>query len=353
MKKIGIGVLIILSFVSINLLPAASQPADSTTYYQAMTEGKLVFYSSAPRWASQRILYEFQENYPFIETELHSGGSNQLDSEIQFQIDNNRVIADVIHLSDVVGVQRWKKDDKLLYYPSPEYAYYPDDYKDTGYWACVRNVTVCLAYNSEAIPATLAPKTWKDLIETEWDQKIYVGNPFIYGTRMVQYYALREKFGKSFWDKVAQKPIKVEMDSGQISQFFTDPETPLTLTYLGYFFDKYSIKLRYPVRAVWPEDGVPIVPCPIAILKDAPHPNTAKLFIDFILSAEGQALFQVLVGDYSVRQGIPPLPGKVPFEELNTITIDWEDYFAKKEQYLVDFMEAFGDSVNPRNTTIE
>ena len=44
------------------------------------------------------------------------------------------------------------------------------------------------------------------------------------------------------------------MKGGQVSRFFEDPETPLTLTYLGYFFDEDSIKLRRPVRAVWPED---------------------------------------------------------------------------------------------------
>ena len=46
---------------------------------------------------------------------------------------------------------------------------------------------------------------------------------------------------------------------------------------------------RRPARRRLPEDGTVVLPRGIGIAPDAPHANTAKLFLDFVLSDEGQA----------------------------------------------------------------
>ena len=57
------------------------------------------------------------------------------------------------------------------------------------------------------------------------------------------------------------------------------------------------------VDVVYPEDGTVVLPRGIAIAKEAPHPATSKLFIDFVLSEEGQ--FAVAEGGLSsYRDGV-------------------------------------------------
>ena len=45
-----------------------------------------------------------------------------------------------------------------------------------------------------------------------------------------------------------------------------------------------------PVRAIVPEEGVPYVALGPALLKNAPHPNAARLFMNFMLERGGQGL---------------------------------------------------------------
>lgn len=320
-----------------------AQP-DSTIIKNAMEEGQLIWYSSAPRYASTRILYEFEERYPFIDAQLGPyTGSSQIQSEFEHQVAVDSVQVDVLHLSLPIAMMQWKEDGHLLKYNSPEYTAYPPEYKSDGWWASARNITVCIAYNSQRVAAEDAPRTWLDLLDEKWKGKLIMGNPSLYGTRQVQYYALRELYKDiDFWKQIAEHTVKVEFGS-QMREFFKDPETPVSVTYLGYFYDQYSIKKGEPIRAVWPEDGVPLVPSPIGIAKDAPHPNAARLFIDFILSREGQALLQVLAGDYSVRDDVAPMPGKVPFNQLNVIKTDWRDFERTNEECLNEFLEYFSE----------
>ncbi|OQY28094.1 MAG: hypothetical protein B6244_08285 [Candidatus Cloacimonetes bacterium 4572_55] len=332
-------VLLLLLMPIINIKYAYSEP-DSAVIAEAMKEGKLVWYSSAVKDACWRILYEFEETYPFIETTLFQGGSNKIQDKFEEEIKSGNIEADVIHVSLPTAFHRWRDGGNLAEYHSKEYAAFPPQYKDDGWWASARNITVCIAYNSQTLPSDKAPKTWSDLLDEKWDGKLIVGNPLLYGTRQVQYYALRTEFGKEFWHRISELAQRVEKPR-ELKEFFLDPKSQVSVTYLGYFYDRYSIKLGEPVRAVWPKDGVPLVQSPVAIAKNSPHPNAAKLFLDFILSREGQALFQVLAGDYSVRDDVPPMPGKLPFDELNIIPIDWDDFEYRKQEYLMEFQELF------------
>src|SRR3981081_4259328 len=60
-----------------------------------------------------------------------------------------------------------------------------------------------------------------------------------------------------------------------------------------------------PLRGIWPKEGVPSEPWTTAILKRAPHPNAARLFLDFLLSREGQTLYVKTMGWPSARSDVP------------------------------------------------
>jgi iron(III) transport system substrate-binding protein len=60
---------------------------------------------------------------------------------------------------------------------------------------------------------------------------------------------------------------------------------------------------------------------PIAILKGAPHPNAAKLFVDFLLSEEGQTLINnEIMATYSMRKGMKPPAGQLPMDQAKPLT---------------------------------
>ena len=87
-------------------------------------------------------------------------------------------------------------------------------------------------------------------------------------------------------------------------------------------YNQKGAKLKF----IFPEEGVVLLPQNIFILKKALHPNAAKLWIDFILSEQGQNLIVKGEALISGRAGFKsPLPEYAPpIESLKVIPIDWE-----------------------------
>jgi len=98
-----------------------------------------------------------------------------------------------------------------------------------------------------------------------------------------------------------------------------------------------------PIVGVFPKEGIPFIPGPVGILARAPHPNTARLFVDYALSREGQALFRDLGNAYSARGDVGPLEGQPPLDKLNlrTPTGGWDEYLQKQGALRTEFEKLF------------
>jgi iron(III) transport system substrate-binding protein len=64
-------------------------------------------------------------------------------------------------------------------------------------------------------------------------------------------------------------------------------------------------KAGAPIKQIKPSDGVGVTPINQGLVKNAPHPNAAKLWIEWSLSEEGQALL-AQQGYATVRKGLKP-----------------------------------------------
>lgn len=69
-------------------------------------------------------------------------------------------------------------------------------------------------------------------------------------------------------------------------------------------------------------EGTPLIASPAAILKDAPHPNAARLFESFLFSTEGQQLLVDIGAMRSWHSQVKERAGRVP---LNAIKLMKED----------------------------
>src|SRR6185312_1699656 len=88
-----------------------------------------------------------------------------------------------------------------------------------------------------------------------------------------------------------------------------------------------------PIAFVAPPDGLPATPTLAGVVDKAPHPEAAKLFIDWLLSPRGQAVIQenpyLVYG--SVRKDAPPMPGGVRLSDFKLLwPTDMPDYLASQ-----------------------
>ena len=82
-----------------------------------------------------------------------------------------------------------------------------------------------------------------------------------------------------------------------------------------------------PIGFVFPENGVPAVSETYGIVAEGPHPNAAKLFMDWFLSPVGQKALAEALALHSPRDDVPPPAGAVPLNKMKLlIPADWDAF---------------------------
>jgi iron(III) transport system substrate-binding protein len=101
------------------------------------------------------------------------------------------------------------------------------------------------------------------------------------------------------------------------------------------------IRAGNPIEMVFPEEGLPFISSPNAILAKSPHPNAAKVFTDFLFDKEGQ---QVLADDglYVPNEAVTYPKDRRPLKELKLIKIEPEEIQKRDDEIKKKFRELFG-----------
>ncbi|MGQ9732630.1 MAG: extracellular solute-binding protein [Candidatus Zipacnadales bacterium] len=308
----------------------------------ARVEKNLEWYTSLPEDAARTFMAAFRRKYDFIDPHLHRAGTFETITNIKKEIDSGEMRADVLHVLDVGVFIELRSQGELLRYPSPEGAAIDQRFCDPNYWWAMRLVAIGMAYNRKILPPHQVPVTWEDLLRPEFTGKIAFKDAGTAGTAYAEYYLLRERFGTIFWERMAKQRPRIHRSVDEVLNDLLNGNVLLAGEMAGYAVLQAQ-KEGLPIEAIWPKEGVPLIPGPVAILARAPHPNAAKLFVDFALSQEGQKLFRDALMAYSARADVGPLKGQPPLFSLKllTPTSGWEEYLAKQTTLRSEFGNLF------------
>ena len=95
-----------------------------------------------------------------------------------------------------------------------------------------------------------------------------------------------------------------------------------------------------PIDWVAFEPVIPQPATPVGITKAARHPNAAQLFVDFVLSREGQEVLKS-VGRFSTRIDVEPISDRV--RKLKLGKIDWQVYLKSFPKYMDEYQKYFAN----------
>lgn len=283
--------------------------------------GTLEIYSNTDQENWAPIFRDFQKKYPWVETI----NANNLDSDEVFQ----RVLseqatggspADILVSNAAQAWAEYGEDPaNVMTYESPELGELPD------FATLMPNVygfsmdPIVIPYNTTLLPE--APTGTADLARIvsenpdEFQDKLTVrdiGGAFGF---TVAYTLMDAR--PDLWESMEQiLPLaRPETSSG------TQNEKIVAGEYVAGV--NISAAPSYPVvkdsgglfEVTFLDDGTVVLPRGIAIAPDAPHANTAKLFLDFVLSAEGQAATSE-GGLTSYRDSVEAAEGRHTYQEL-------------------------------------
>jgi iron(III) transport system substrate-binding protein len=283
-------------------LAAAACAADQSVLDGARQEGKLVVYTGIERAAAQAVVNAFQKKYPFVAAETVRASSSKLATRLDAEIAADRVQGDVVEFSLLYLTTSLKQRGELLKYDSPEYAHFPAAYADAGYWAATGVSSIIILLNSRKVDAANQPQSWWDLTKPYWKNKLTIDNLEVSGTGYNWLVALvnDQRLGWKFIEELGRNKPVLERGHAGMAQKVAAGEY-FAAAEMADFHLKLIRDAGAPVRGIWPSEGVPREPWTAAILRRAPHPNAARLFVDFILSREGQDLYVKEMGWRSAR----------------------------------------------------
>jgi len=156
-----------------------------------------------------------------------------------------------------------------------------------------RWLAVELAVNTKYVRPKDTP-TWKSLLDPKWKGKLLVKDPSAPGAGQSLTSYFYEQFGPDFVKKLYQdqNPTLIA-DSRQAAQFLAQGNYGV---WIGADFASLEpfIKAGYPIAPVEPTDAPGILTAAfgfIRLMNKAPHPNAAKLFINWLASKDGEEAF--------------------------------------------------------------
>lgn len=337
---------------------AAVEPMDSATLAEqdkllaaAKKEGEVTLYQSSSTEAGTSLQKAFMKKYPGVKCNVFRAGSVKCHTRLDTEYRAKKAVCDVFHTSLYGTFIDMRDQGRFMTYTSPEVKHYREDWTDPEHFAPVRFTTMAMVWNSDIVSDDEAPKTWVQAAELakqkKWFGKIACGDPSGSANALAWLYSLTQKWGDTGWEWFR---LWGEADAGTfVSHGAMDKEMmagkyPLSVEQLDYRIN-HNIEKKIPIKAVWPKEGVAVSPGPVAIIKEAPHPNAAKLLYNYFLASEGCQAFQM--GGYSntgrKTGGIKwkHMPG---YDELNIIKIDYQQLDREMKSLLEKFEKVFGEA---------
>jgi len=339
-----IGRILLACVLALALAPGLAHAADPAVIDAARHEGALAVADSAPGENFQKFMAAFKAKYPFLDvaTGFYSGPTGRVLARVNAEIDAKRLSFDVMLAANTAAWIDMTRQGRIQLYASPEYAAYPEHAKMDGYWAAAQAIAVIPVYNKNVLPPGDAPKSWRDLLQPHFAGKRMAIQNAAAGTQFNWSYLLRQALGPEFEQKFAAQQPVVMATGAQMTDAITRGEVMLGAA-LDHWRAFTPEAAQAGLVAVFPTEGVPLTIVPVGILAGAPHPNAAKLFIDFILSQEGQHLLDTeLYGMYSMRPDVAPAAGQKPLSEVHALLpTDQADYLRASQDFPRHFEELF------------
>ena len=313
----------------------------------AKREGKLVIYTGVERAAAQVVVNAFEKKYPFIAAETVRASSSKLATRLDAEIEANRVQGDVIEFSLPYLTTGLQQRGEILQYDSPEYASYPKEHSAPGYWAASGLSNVIIMLNTRKVDEANVPQSWWDLAKPYWKNRLTIDNLEVSGTGYNWLIALvaNESIGWKFIEALGKNKPGLERGHAGMAQKVAAGEYAGAAEMADFHLKNIrDTAASVPVRGVWPKEGVPSEPWTTAILKRAPHPNAARLFLDFLLSREGQALYVQTMGWTSARADVAPPGYKEMPSDVKTLKsgLSPEDALKVRDEYVAKWKQLWG-----------
>ncbi|NGP45460.1 extracellular solute-binding protein [Bacillaceae bacterium SIJ1] len=317
-----------------------SSNSSNSTETDNELEDKVVVYSPH----GKDILSDFQQQFEAeygIEMEFLDMGSQEILDRVRSEANNTQ--ADVWWGAPQVNFDQAKEEGLLAEY-KPSYADQIDDmYHDEDWmWSGTSITPEVILYNSKELSEEEVPKDWDDLLDPKWKDEIIIRYPLASGTMRTIFSAMIYRTYQDTEDPQEGYDWLQKLDENT-KEYSANPEIMYNqvakgVGLLSVWNMPDTVMLAeekgYPFDYVIPESGTPVLTEGIAIIKDAPNPNAAEAFYEFVNTPEAAKLLAETYYRIPTRNDVTDLPAWITETDINAMDIDWTLFQEKSGEWM-------------------
>lgn len=274
-------------------LSANSQTAEQTTEWEgvvaaAKAEGTVVMYTGQVGQPQNKMIADAFEAKYGISVQILEARASELAERIRTEQVSGRVQGDVSHNGGSSAVTL----ERAGFYA--DHGYLPDlgrlkpEFKSNGQQFALFVQPYAALVNSRLVPEEDRPKNWADLLDPRWKGKILADDFRAAGGGSAFFNVSYRVLGAEFHEKLAAQQI---VFSRQIRDNPRRVARGEFLVYLPFSLPDITLNDGLPLAPVIPAEGAPYITYDGAVFKNAPHPNAARLLLNFFLSDEVQMFY--------------------------------------------------------------
>ncbi len=312
----------------------------SKLYDAAKKEGNVVWWTGHyAQDAAERVRDAFKTKYPGIEVTFIRQTGQVLFQRLSQNLKSGVKEVDVFASTDEAHYPALKKQNALASFVPADLdkiasAYRqldPDETYQLGAYALM-----LFNYNPKK---TGAPKRWTDLLDPKYKGQLTTGHPGFSGFVGNWVLAMNDKYG---WDNYFKKFAANDPKIGR-SVFDATSDIVGGERVVGPGADSLAAERHASGSSIdiaFPEDDTIVVINPVAVLREAPHPNAARLFMNFYYSREySKALLKSFV--IPLRTDVPSA-GNVHLERLKLYRTKVDRLSSGIPEVVAKWRETFG-----------
>ena len=297
---------------------------------EARNERGLVIYGSPNLDDLNFLATAFTKKYSFAKPQVYRATSAAIYNKVITEARGGRRAFDVMINSGFETHLLKKGKFFAPYFPKEINRYAQGFKKPLGYWTTFFTNTHVISYNDRQVKPEEVPRSYEDLLHPRWKGRLMMHSED-YEWFTNQLLIRGEDKGLKLMRALAQQEITFRRGHTLISQLVAAGEGAASINSYAYRSERIR-RDGAPIKWVAAEPVVANLLC-ISVGMDAPNPNTARLFVDFATSKEGQTIvsqrFQRVPAHKDVEANPPSLTRGINFWPSNPELGDKIDHYGK------------------------
>lgn len=298
---------------------------------------KLIVYSAGPKGLAEKLVEHFK-GQTGLDVELFQSTTGKILSRLEAEKSNPQ--ADVVILASLpAGIDLARQGRTYAYKPA-HFEDVHDGWVDPdGLYVATSGSALGVTYNTQLVHTP--PKDWNDFAQSEWKDQVLMPDPTLSGSAMDFIVGYIYKYGDGGWklfEDLKANGLKIEGANTESLDAVKAGQKKAVLAGVDYM--AYAAKAKgEPIDMIYPKSGTVVNPRPAMIMKDSKNLKNAMLFMDFLLSDEGQKLVTdayLIPGRKDIRSDV-----RANLDEIVQLPFDYDWMSKHQEEVIAHFDQLF------------